>query len=89
MSTADRTLFVIGFGAVGQAWYKFISHVASKGMLKGVKKIAYYAPEIKEKTVDGIFEFNPAGFVTRESLVPMLDTVSAGTQRHSAWALVI
>ncbi len=76
MTTPDRTLFVIGFGAVGQAWYKFIAHVISKDLLKGVKKIAYYAPEIKEKKVDGIFEFNPSGFVTRESLVPMLDSVS-------------
>jgi len=76
-AAAERTLFVIGFGAVGQAWYKFISHVNSKGLLKGVKKIAYFAPEIKEKKVDGIFEFNPAPFVTRESLSPLLDSVRA------------
>ena len=83
---ADRTLFVIGFGAVGQAWYKFISHVAGKGLLKGVKKIAYYAPEIKEHKVDGIFEFNNAPFVTRESLVPLLDQVRARARARGARA---
>ncbi len=72
---AERTLFVIGFGAVGQAWYKFISHVNAKGLLKGVKAIRYFAPEIKEHKVDGIFEFNNGPFVTRESLVPLLDRV--------------
>jgi hypothetical protein len=50
---ADRTIFVIGFGAVGQAWYKFISHVNAKGLLKGVRAIRYFAPEIKAHSVDG------------------------------------
>ena len=70
-------LFVIGFGAVGQAWLRFIKHVSAKGLLKGVSRIRYFAPEIKEKHEDGIFEFNPAPFVTRETLVPLLDTVRA------------
>ena len=72
----QRTLFVIGFGAVGQAWLRFIKHVNGKGLLTGVEKIRYFAPEIKEKHEDGIFEFNPAPFVTRETLVPLLDSVS-------------
>ena len=42
------SIFVIGFGAVGQAWLRFVKHVNSKGLLKGVRKIRYFAPEIKE-----------------------------------------
>ena len=107
----SRTLFVIGFGAVGQAWYKFISHVNGKGLLRGVSSIRYFAPEIKEHKVDGsasltrwapsesriswrspplanprhrhsppapiaVFEFNNCEFVTRETLVPLLDRMS-------------
>jgi hypothetical protein len=74
---ADKTLFVIGFGAVGQAWLRFVKHVNSKGLLKGVRKIRYFAPEIKEHKDEGLFEFNNAPFVTRETLVPLLNTVSA------------
>ena len=73
---SEKTIFVIGFGAVGQAWLRFVKHVNGKGLLKGVKQIRYFAPEIKEHSVDGIFEFNPAPFVTRETLVPLLNTVS-------------
>lgn len=69
---------MIGFGAVGQAWLRFVKHVNNKGLLKGVKQIRYFAPEIKEHSVDGMFEFNPAPFVTRETLVPLLNTVRCG-----------
>jgi hypothetical protein len=72
---APKTLFVIGFGAVGQAWLRFVKHVAGKGLLQGVRKIRYFAPEITEFKDDGLFEFNNGPFVTRETLVPLLDKV--------------
>ena len=71
---------MIGFGAVGQAWLRFIKHVAAKGLLKGVSRIRYFAPEIKARSEEGIFEFNPAPFVTRETLVPLLDTVRCASR---------
>ena len=67
--------FIRTASALLQAWYRFIQHVQGKGLLQGIAKIAYYAPEITEYRVEGIFEFNPAPFVTRETLVPLLDKV--------------
>ena len=53
---------------------RFIVHLHGKGLLPAsIKQFKYYAPEITEYKVDGIFEFNPAPFVTRETLVPLLD----------------
>ncbi len=63
------------FGAVGQAWLRFVKHVAAKGLMTGIKKIRYFAPEIKEFKDEGLFEFNNGPFVTRETLVPLLDRV--------------
>lgn len=73
---ADKTMNVIGYGAVGQAWYRTMRKIISKDMLKGIKKIRYWAPEIKEFKEDGIFEFNPSTFFDRANLIANLDAVS-------------
>lgn len=71
-----KSLFVIGFGSVGQAWYRMLTRVFEKGMLTDIKKVSFWAPEIKEFKVDGVFEFNPCPFFERATLVPNLDKVS-------------
>ncbi len=71
-----QVLHVIGFGSVGQAALKMFQRVLKDGLLSNVKAINYHAPEIKEKSADGIFTFSPGPIVTRETLIPLLDSVS-------------
>ena len=72
---AQKSLHIIGFGSVGQAMYKTLAVVIGKGLLPNVGKIAYRAPEITEASQDGLFSFAPGPVVTRETLVPLLDSM--------------
>ena len=74
---STKTLHVIGYGSVGQAMEKTLGVVISKGAFsKSIGAIKYRAPEIKEEWTEGIFHFAPGPLVTRETLVPLLDSVS-------------
>jgi homospermidine synthase len=67
---------VIGFGSVGQAAYKMLGVIVAKGLLPEISAIKYRAPEITEEKTDGIFSFAPGPVVTRETLVPLLDSMN-------------
>jgi hypothetical protein len=74
-----RTMNVIGFGAVGQAWLRTLRAIIAKGVFPAsIQRVVYYAPEIKEFKEEGIFTFNPSPMVSRETLTAVLDNVSAG-----------
>jgi len=77
-SSAPKRICIIGFGAVGQAFLRTLKAIIGKGLLSSnqISQVSYYAPEIKEYSKDGIFEFNPAPFVSRENLTTILDNVS-------------
>lgn len=77
----SKKLHVIGFGAVGFALWRLLQKVIRDEGLPSFHAVAFWAPEIKEKTTDGVFEFNPAPFITRDNLAQMLDTVSPGVLR--------
>jgi len=80
---STETLHVIGFGSVGQAMYKTLGVVISKGQFPAsIGAIKYRAPEIKEERTDGLFHFAPGPFVTRDTLVPLLDSVSSGRRKR-------
>ncbi len=72
---SSKAIFVIGFGSVGQAWYRMLTRVFEKNMLSNISKVSFWAPEIKEHSVDGIFEFNPCPMFERATLISNLDKV--------------
>ena len=50
--------------------------IVAKGLLPEISAIKYRAPEITEEKTDGIFSFAPGPVVTRETLVPLLDSMN-------------
>jgi hypothetical protein len=73
-----KRMHIIGFGAVGQAFHRMLQRVIAAGGLDkyGISSINYYAPEIKEVRKDGIFTFNPAPAVERDTLMKVLDLIA-------------
>lgn len=80
-SAASKRICIIGFGAVGQAFLRTLKAITAKGLLSTaqIHQVSYYAPEIKEYSKDGMFEFNPAPFVSRDNLTTILDNVCINT----------
>jgi homospermidine synthase len=70
-------IHVIGFGSVGQAFHRMLTKASEQKQLGVITSVSFYAPEIKEKKVDGLFSFHPCPAVERETLVPVLDLIAA------------
>lgn len=81
MAAPAKKLHVIGFGAVGYALWKLLAKVQRDSGSLPFYAISFWAPEIKEKSTDGVFDFNPAPFITRENLVSIIEGVSTNALR--------
>jgi len=78
-----KDVHVIGFGAVGQAFYKLLLRLlADKAAgTEGLRRIAFYAPELTERSeevVGGVtLSKAPCGGVERGTLTAVLDSLGA------------